>query len=260
MAYQPFDLTGSVALVTGGNRGIGLGMATALAQAGADLVLWGRSGEQNDQAAKTLRSFGRRVVTRQVDVTDERQVVEAVVAAVQELGRIDSVFANAGVGGAPVPFIESSTEHHRAVFGPNVDGVYWTLREAARHMVQRAQAGDPGGSLVGVASLAAIQGVGRNQAYAASKGAVVSLVRGVAVELARYSVRVNALLPGWIATDMTAQAMSDPRLLEKVLPRVPLRRWGEPADIGGLAVYLSSSASSYHTGDSFVVDGGYSIF
>lgn len=260
MAYAPFDLTGSVALITGGNRGIGYGMARALAQAGADVVLWGRRADRNAAAAHELAAFGGRVVTREVDVAVEEQVVEGMAAAVAELGRVDSVFANAGVGGSPGPFIDSTTEQLRAVFGPNVDGVYWTLREASRHMVERADNGDPGGSLVGVASLAAIEGTARNQAYAATKGAVVSIVRGAAVELARWGVRANAVLPGWIATDMTASAQADPRIAAKVLPRVPVRRWGDIADFGGLAVYLASSASSYHTGDSLVVDGGYSIF
>ncbi len=260
MAYAPFDLTGSVALVTGGNRGIGLGMAEALAQAGADLVLWGRSADQNAAAAEQLAQHGRRVVHRAVDVAVEEQVVEGMAAAVEELGRVDSVFANAGVGGSPGPFVDSTTAQLRGVFGPNIDGVYWTLREAARHMVARAEAGDPGGSLVGVSSLGAIQGMARNQAYGATKGAVVSMVRGVAVELARWGVRANAVLPGWIATDMTSAAQAQPKIAEKVLPRVPMRRWGQPADFGGIAVYLASPASSYHTGDSILVDGGYSMF
>lgn len=170
MAFAPFDLTGTVALISGGNRGIGLGVARALAEAGADLVLWGRDEGRNAEASRLLAPAGRRVVTRAVDVSDESSVVEGMAAAVHELGRIDAVFANAGVGGTPVPFVESTTAHLREVFAPNVDGVYWTLREAARHMVQRAQAGDPGGSLVAVSSLAAIEGVGRNQAYAASTG------------------------------------------------------------------------------------------
>ncbi len=260
MASSLFDLTGSVALVTGGNRGIGLGMATALAEAGADVVVWGRSAEQNAAAAVQLAAFGGRVTTREVDVADEAQVMAGVRAAVGEMGRIDSVFASAGIGGAPAPFVTSSTASLRSVFGANVDGVYWTLREAAQHMVERAQAGDGGGSLVGVASLGALQGMSRNQAYSASKGAVVSLLRSIAVELARYDVRANVVLPGWIATDMTAGAQADPKIAEKVLPRIPVRRWGHPADFGGVAVYLASQASRYHTGDSLIVDGGYSVF
>jgi len=146
------------------------------------------------------------------------------------------------------------------VLSVNLDGVFFTLREACKHMVARANAGDPGGSVAGVASLAAIEGAARNEAYAATKGAVVSMIKSIAVEHARYGVRANSILPGWIATDMTKTAQDNPAFAEKVLPRVPARRWGEPADFGGLAVYLTSSASSYHSGDSFVIDGAYSIF
>ena len=142
----------------------------------------------------------------------------------------------------------------------NLDGVFFTFREACKHMVERARAGDPGGSIIGVASLAAIEGAARNEAYAATKGAVVSMMKSVAVEHARYGVRANAILPGWIATDMTAGAQGNQVFTDKVISRVPARRWGEPADFGGIAVYLASDASSYHSGDSFVIDGAYSIF
>ena len=108
--------------------------------------------------------------------------------------------------------------------------------------------------------LSAISGAARNEAYASTKGAVISMIKGIAVEHARYGVRANAILPGWIATDMTAGAQSSPAFAEKVIPRVPARRWGEPEDFGGIAVYLASDASKYHSGDSFVIDGGYSIF
>ena len=127
-------------------------------------------------------------------------------------------------------------------------------------MVERASAGDPGGSLAGVASLAAIEGAARNEAYAATKGAVMSMIKSIAVEHARFGIRANSILPGWIATDMTQGAQDSSAFAEKVLPRVPARRWGQPADFGGVAVYLTSDASSYHSGDSFVIDGAYSIF
>ena len=115
-------------------------------------------------------------------------------------------------------------------------------------------------ALVGLASLAAIEGAARNEAYAATKGAVVSMMKSIAVEHARYGIRANSILPGWIATDMTQGAQDNPAFAEKVIPRVPMRRWGEPKDFGGVAVYLTSDASSYHSGDSFVIDGAYSIF
>jgi NAD(P)-dependent dehydrogenase (short-subunit alcohol dehydrogenase family) len=260
MPYAPFNLAGHVALVTGGNRGIGYGFAEALADAGADVAIWGRNSATNKEAAAALAAKGVRVKAYDVDVSDEAAVVQAMADTAKEMGRIDSVFANAGVGFGAPSFVEMSTEVYRKTLAVNLDGVFWTLREACRHMVERAKAGDPGGSLVGVASLAAIEGAARNEAYAATKGGVISMIKSVAVEHARYGIRANAVLPGWIATDMTAMAQSAPAFAEKVIPRVPLRRWGEPKDFGGVAVYLASSASSYHSGDCFVIDGGYAIF
>ncbi|MGF1457013.1 MAG: SDR family NAD(P)-dependent oxidoreductase [Alphaproteobacteria bacterium] len=260
MTYKPFDLTGKVALITGGNRGIGLGMAEALAQSGAGVVIWGTNADKNRDSAEALARHNVPVFAQAVDVADEAAVTSAMAEAVERMGRIDSVFANAGIGYGQRSFLDMDTKAYRKVLSVNLDGVFFTLREAARHMVDRAKAGDPGGSLVGVASLAAIEGAARNQHYAATKGAVISMIKGCAVEFARYGIRANAILPGWIATDMTSMAQEAPQFAEKVIPRVPIRRWGEPADFGGMAVYLSSDASAYHSGDLIVIDGGYSIF
>jgi len=260
MAYAPFNLKGKVALVTGGNRGIGLGMTEALAQAGADVVIWGSSAEHNAKAEAQLTTHGVRVLAQQVNVADEAAVVAAMAEAATAMGRIDTVIANAGIGGGAPSFSEFGTEQYRRVLSVNLDGVFFTFREACKHMVERARAGDPGGSIVGIASLAAIEGAARNEAYAATKGAVISMMKSVAVEHARYGVRANAILPGWIATDMTAGAQDSKAFADKVIPRVPARRWGEPADFGGIAVYLASDASTYHSGDTFVIDGAYSIF
>lgn len=260
MAYKPFDLAGKVALVTGGNGGIGLGMAEALAQSGAGVVIWGTNEAKNKLAETALKAHGGKVFVQKVDVANEAQVVEAMKAAVKQMGRIDTVIANAGIGSPARSFLDITSEQYRKVLSVNEDGVFFTLREAARHMRERAANGDPGGSLVGVASLAAIEGAARNQHYAATKGAVISMMRAIAVEFARDGVRANAVLPGWIATDMTAGAQASPAFSEKVIPRVPARRWGQPADFGGIAVYLASDASAYHSGDTFVIDGGYAIF
>lgn len=260
MAYKPFDLAGKVALVTGGNGGIGLGMADALAQSGAGVVIWGTNEAKNKLAETALKAHGGKVFVQKVDVANEVQVVEAMKAAVKQMGRIDTVIANAGIGSPARSFLDITSEQYRKVLAVNEDGVFFTLREAARHMRERAANGDPGGSLVGVASLAAIEGAARNQHYAATKGAVISMMRAIAVEFARDGVRANAVLPGWIATDMTAGAQASPAFSEKVIPRVPARRWGQPADFGGIAVYLASDASAYHSGDTFVIDGGYAIF
>ncbi len=260
MAYAPFDLKGKVALVTGGNRGIGYGMAEALAQAGADIVIWGSNAEHNLAAEGKLTQLGVRVLVQRVDVSDEAAVVAGMAEAAVAMGRIDTVIANAGIGGGARSFSEMSTETWRRVMSVNLEGVFFTLREACKHMVARAGAGDPGGSIVVTSSLSAISGAARNEAYASTKGGVISMMKSIAVEHARYGVRANAILPGWIATDMTAGAQESPAFAEKVIPRVPARRWGEPEDFGGIAVYLASEASKYHSGDSFVIDGGYAIF
>jgi len=260
MAYAPFDLKGKVALVTGGNGGIGLGMAEALAQAGADIVVWGTNAAKNQAAEAQLLQSGVRVLAQQVDVADEAAVVAAMAEAVAAMGRIDTVIANAGIGGGAPSFAEMSHDIWRRVLAVNLDGVFFTCREACKHMVERARTGDAGGSIAVIASLAAIEGAARNEAYAATKGGVISLMKAIAVEHARYGVRANAILPGWIATDMTAGGQASEVFNAKVITRVPIRRWGDPADFGGVAVYLASDASKYHTGDSFVIDGGYAIF
>lgn len=257
---KAFDLTKKVALITGGNGGIGLGMAIGLAQAGASIAIWGRNEEKNAASVEQIKKFSDNVLALKTDVADENQLKNSMAKTLEHFGRIDSVFANAGIGfGAPA-FIDMDTETYRKVLSINLDGAFWTLREAAKHMVERAKNGDAGGSLVGIASLAAIEGAARNQHYAATKGAVVSMIKGCAVELARYGVRANSILPGWIETDMTKSLKGAAAFENKVMSRVPARRWGKPEDFAGIAVYLSSDASAYHSGDSFIVDGGYAIF
>ena len=261
MGYKPFDLTGKVALVTGGNGGIGFGMVEAMAQAGADVVIWGSNPKKNADAEEKLKPTGVKVLTQVVDVADETAVKAGMAEAVAKMGRVDTVVANAGIGGGAPSFSEFSTETYRKVLSVNLDGVFFTFREACKHMVERAGSGDKaGGSLVVISSLSALDGAARNEAYAATKGAVISMIRAIAVEHARYGVRANAILPGWIATDMTAGAQGSDKFNDSVIKRVPVRRWGKPADFGGMAVYLASDASAFHTGDSFLIDGGYGIF
>jgi NAD(P)-dependent dehydrogenase (short-subunit alcohol dehydrogenase family) len=245
-----FDLTGKVALVTGGNSGIGLGMADALAAAGASVCVWGTNETKNRQAHERLRKHGRPVVVLACDVADEAAVDAAITDTVASLGRVDACFANAGVSGRKE--VTAFTD----MMSVNLDGAFFTLRAAARHMTTRAG----GGSLVVTASLAALSGQARGEHYAASKGAIISMMKSLAVELARHGIRANAVLPGWIDTPMTDKTLRWDKFVDKVLPRVPMRRWGVPEDFGGIAVYLTSDASAYHTGDTFVIDGGYSSF
>jgi NAD(P)-dependent dehydrogenase (short-subunit alcohol dehydrogenase family) len=257
MPYNPFDLTGKVALITGGNSGIGFGMARALAQAGADIVIWGTNAEKNEAARAELARIGRRVLALQCDVGNEAAVEACFARSLEALGRVDGCFANAGVSGRGVDsFLNMSSEEWHRVTRVNLDGAFYTFRAAAGHMVQRG--GD--GVLVGTASLAAVEAAPKSEHYAATKGGMISMVRAMAVEFARHNVRAHAILPGWIETNMTANAVASKGFQTKVLPRVPMRRWGEGDDFGGIAVYLMSSASRYHTGDTFVIDGGYSLF
>lgn len=258
MAYAPFDLTGKVALITGGNSGIGLGMAEALAQAGAAVAIWGTNAEKNKTALAKLETYGRPTLALNCDVSDEAAVERSFAETVKALGRVDSCFVNAGVSGrgGATAFAQMATEEWRRVMSVNLDGAFFTLRAAARHMTER---GD-GGSLVVTASLAAISGAARGEHYAATKGALISMTKSLAVELARYKVRANAILPGWIDTPMTEKALHGQAFNTKVLPRVPMRRWGVGDDFGGIAVYLASDASAYHSGDTLVIDGAYLIF
>ena len=258
MAYQPFDLTGRVALITGGDGGIGLGMARAVAAAGADVAIWGTSAGKNAKAKAEIEKLGRRVLTLECDVGDEAAVVAAFAETVARLGRVDGCFANAGVSGrgGATSFADMTSEEWRRVLRVNLDGAFFTLRAATKHMITRGG----GGTLVGTASLAAIEGAARSEHYAATKGGLISMLRAMAVEFARHGIRAHAILPGWIETDMTANATANPKFTANVMPRIPMRRWGTGDDFGGIAVYLMSDASRYHTGDTFLIDGGYALF
>lgn len=260
MTYPAFDLSGRTALVTGGNGGIGYGMAAALLQSGASVAIWGSRQEKTERArAELAQACGdpARVHAFTCDVGDEAALQTAFGATVEALGgRLDACFANAGVAGFGTPLMDMTLAEWQRVQRINVEGVFLTFRAAARHM----KASGHGGSLVATASTAAIEGAARNSAYGASKGAVTSFVRALAVELARDRIRVNSILPGWIVTEMTARSTANEKFAHAVLPRIPARRWGEKEDFGGIAVFLASDASSYVTGEQFVIDGGYTKF
>jgi NAD(P)-dependent dehydrogenase (short-subunit alcohol dehydrogenase family) len=256
-----FDLSGKTAIITGGNGGIGLGMADALVRAGCGVAIFGRNPEKNRNAVAQLSRLGGPVEAFACDVTDRASIEHAFAAALVRFGRVDGCFANAGIGGGGrQPFIERSPQEWRAMFATNLDGVFHVFQVALRHMIERAGRGDAGGRLVAMSSLAAIFGTARNEHYAAAKAGVNALVRALAVEHARYGITANAILPGWIRSDMTTGIMANEKFVANVLPRIPMRRFGDPGDFGGIAVYLMSEASSYHTADCFVIDGGYSAF
>jgi len=250
-----FDLSGHVALVTGGNRGIGLAMATGLAKAGADVAIWGRTRDKNDAAVAALRGLGARAEAWICDVGDERSVVECVAATLERFGHIDSCFANAGTNIAK-PFLETSVADWDGVMRTNLVGAFLTFREVLRHMVARGG----GGKLIVTASIGTMHGMPRSASYSASKAALCALVRSLAVEFARHDIQANAILPGWVETELTAETVKWRKLYDTVVQRTPARRWGEPDDLEGIAVYLASPASRFHTGDVIRVDGGYAVF
>ena len=180
---------------------------------------------------------------------------------IAKYGRVDGCFANAGIGGGGrKPFIDRSEEEWRSMFATNLDGVFHVFQAAARHMTERAAKGDKFGRLVATSSMASLFGTAQNEHYAATKSAINALIRALGVEQARYGITANAILPGWIKSEMTAGAFANDKFVANTMPRIPMRRYGDPEDFSGIAVYLMSKASSYHTADLFIIDGGYSAF
>ena len=243
-------------LITGGNGGIGLGMAAACGAAGAQIVIWARDEGKNAAALETLQGQGITAHAFVCDVADEEQVDSTFAVSIDAAGgRIDSVFANAGRGGTGTSFVNTSLEAWRAVMATNLDGVFLTFRAAARHMIAAG-----GGSLVAVSSTSAIHGAANNDAYGTAKTALLGMVRSLAVGLARHQIRVNALLPGWTLTEMAAAGYRNDKFRNATVGRTPVRRWADPSEMGPIAVYLADPTVTFHTGDTMVVDGGYTVF
>lgn len=251
-----FNLQGRTVLISGGNAGIGLGFATGIARAGGDVVIWGRRADKNEEAAKSLTGLGCRVLTQQVDVSDEAQVCAAMAAAVEEMGRIDGVIASAGMMRNDRSFLHMTTDQWHSLLAVNQHGAYLTVREGARHMKKRYDAGDPGGSLLFVASLSALTGSPGMQHYNASKGAMVAMCRGIAVESGRYGIRCNVVCPGHTVSD-TVRLPDDHPVMDRVRRYNPMGRMGTPSDFEGIGVYFMSAESSFHTGDVVIVEGGW---
>ena len=250
------DLQGRVVVVTGGNSGIGLGMAEGCAKAGADVAVWSRRADRNEEACERLRAHGVRAEGFVCDVADESQIDAATAATVEELGRIDACVASAGSPGYSKPFVEVSLERWRSVTAVSLDGLFLTFRAAARQMIEQGS----GGALVAVSSTSAIHGAQRNHAYAASKTGILGLTRALAVELARHQIRVNAILPGWTITEMAQAGYENEKFRDVTTKRTPVRRWSTPEEYEKVGAYLCDPSLTFHTGDSLVLDGGYTIF
>jgi len=249
------DLSGQVAVVTGGNGGIGLGFAEGCARAGADIAIWARNAEKSAAAVEQLEGLGVRAIAVACDVADEASVAAATAETVDRLGRIDVCVANAGTGGGG--FLQDlSLEEWRRVMAINLDGAFLTMRDCARQMIAQGE----GGAIVAVSSTSAIHGAPATPHYGASKTALLGLVRAAAVGLARHGIRVNSVLPGWTRTEMAEGGYQDDRVREATTKRTPVRRWATGDDYVALAAYLCDKSVTWHTGDSIVADGGYTIF
>jgi NAD(P)-dependent dehydrogenase (short-subunit alcohol dehydrogenase family) len=252
-----FDLSGKVVLATGANSGIGLGFLQGCARQGADVVVWGRRADKNAEAVTALLALGaRRAHAEAVDVTREAEVDAAFAATLKTMGRVDCVFANAGYSQRAASFPDMSSDDYHALLNVNMHGAFYTLRAATRHMRERAKAGDPGGSLVACGSLSIFHGLQGLEHYAASKGALSAMIKGLAVEMGQYGVRANMIAPGYIITGMMEGNPKTEAVSKHFAAITPLARPGTIADIEGPAAYLASEASRFHTGDILVIDGG----
>jgi NAD(P)-dependent dehydrogenase (short-subunit alcohol dehydrogenase family) len=248
------SLTGTVAVVTGGNRGIGLGIARALGRAGARVSLWARDERQNQVAVAELRSAGITASAVVCDVTDEASVSAATARTLDESGRIDSCVANAG-GGTHRPLLQTSLAEWDSGIRLNLTAAFLTFREVGKALVEA----DRGGALVAVSSCSALHSAPSMADYAAAKAGLGGLVRSAAAELAPYRIRVNALMPGFTANSRMGPGTVSEAMGVEVLSSIPVGRWGTPDDLGRAAVFLCDPSFGYHTGTELRVDGGYSI-
>ncbi len=256
MAKGLFDLSGKLTVVTGGNSGLGLAFARGIARQGGNLAIWARNEEKNAAAQKELEAYGVKVSTHRVDVASEEQTVAGYAAVMKEFGRVDCVIANAGL---PPPqtrsMLDLSTKEFQDFLNVSLTGAYLTLREGARLMVKRAEAGEMGGSLVFCGSLSMFKGLAGKPSYAGAKGGMGAIVRSMAVEFGKYGIRANSIAPGYVKTGMTGVGELSPldkfMLIKNAIPRP-----GYMEDFEGVAAYLASDASSFHTGDTLTIDGG----
>lgn len=245
-----FELTNKIALITGGGRGLGRAIALAYADAGADVAVASRSLDQLEEVAQTIRAKGRRALAIETDVTDSESVAKMVEATRKEFGRIDILVNSAGVGWAE-RLVDTSDGTFDWILKTNLYGTFYCCREVARVMIEQKS-----GSIINIASVAGVKGPPGLGAYAASKGAIIAMTKVLALENVRYNVRANVIAPGYFRTDMNAAALDDPELGPKIIKRIPMRRAGNPEEIGGLAIFLASDAASFVTGEVYFISGG----
>jgi 2-deoxy-D-gluconate 3-dehydrogenase len=251
---SPFDLKGRVAVVTGGNGGIGFGMARGMAAAGAAIVVAARNREKSAGAVRELEGLGGRAVASEVDVADEASVNALVRSAAERWGRLDILVNNAGMN-IRKPAQDLTLAEWRQVLDTNLTSAF--LASRAVYPIMKAQGG---GKIINIGSMMSLFGASFAPAYGASKGGMVQFTRALAAGWARDNIQVNAVLPGWIDSELTSNARREvPGLHESVLARTPAKRWGVGDDLAGVAVFLASRASDFITGTAIPVDGGFSI-
>lgn len=252
MGSSLFDLKGKVAIVTGGNGGIGLGIAKGLASTGASVVVAARSQKKTAAALSELRQVGTKILGITIDVSDESSIVAAVERTISHFKQIDILVNNSGVGIRKLPQDHTRSEWE-SVLETNLTGTFLCARAVYPYM---SNAG--GGKIINIGSMTSVFGSDVVPSYAASKGGVVQLTKSLAVAWAKDNIQVNTILPGWIHTDMTRSIKTDnPQRYNSIKSRIPQGRWGEPNELAGTAIFLASSASNYITGISLPVDGGY---
>jgi 2-deoxy-D-gluconate 3-dehydrogenase len=254
LTLSVFDLTGKSAFVTGASRGIGQAIAIALAEAGADVALVARSADGLADTAAAVTAVGRKALVLPADVTSREAVDEAVAAAIERLGDVDVVVNNAGGSNFMVGFRDLRLGGWEKLMRLNLDSAVYVCHAFAGHLLERGQ-----GSVINVASVAGVLGSPFLAPYGAAKAGLISLTKSLAVEWGAEGVRVNALCPGWTATDLNRGLWEDPEAGPATVATVPMRRWGTAEEMAGPAVFLASSASSYMTGQVLLIDGGQTV-
>lgn len=253
MLNSLFDLTNRVAVVTGGNGGIGRGIALGLAEAGAAVAILGRNDEKNRRVLSELKAIGVPSIAVRVDVTNRPSLEPAMNKVESELGGVNILVNNAGNVSLSGGVLQEKPEDWDKVIETQLNAVFLLSKLAARSMLGRKS-----GKIINIGSMYSFFGSGLIPSYSAAKGAIVQLTKSMAIELAPYNIQVNAIAPGWIETDMTAPVHTMP-LNDEILARTPAGRWGQPEEVAGTAVYLASRASDFVTGATIPVDGGYAI-